>query len=151
MAWVITIAGTSRTEYVLREKPAIQIDRTMGERSKLKLGIVDPAEMYRPQRNDEIAVTKDGALLFAGVIIHTEETDITETSGRYVVVDAVDWNLYLDRALVWHHFVAGETLKQCLMDVVGKVGHGMTGPVAGHRAVDAEFFDGCTPSRRSTH
>lgn len=149
MAWTITVASTDRTNYFSVADAAVSGERTMGERARLHLVCVDPDESYRPERNDTISVERDGAEMFSGVILRVSESSITKRGGRVVRVEAADWGVYLDYVLVSHHFVAGETLKQCATDLIAKAPAGFGLSIDAAWTSDGPmmpemYFDSCT-------
>lgn len=133
----VRIAGIDRLI-----NPNWQVIRQANGRAALRCSILSEDGSYRPHVDDEIIITEDGEIEFAGFITAAPEEGFRDLDVPIVTsIDAGDYNALTERLYVTASIPAGSTLKTALQAISPFIPGGVVlhpsqvdGPVVGEFA-----------------
>jgi hypothetical protein len=115
MAYVLTVAGTTRTM-----QAGWSIDETANGRNLFRFSVKSEAGTYRPALDEEVILTESGTRIFGGNITRAEESGLAPPKATSIItaVEASDFNALTDRRLYTTFLLTTPTLKAALQDIV---------------------------------
>lgn len=124
MPFTVTIGGVDRSDYVLVQTLSID-DILTSQPNRASFSMFIPASAptsHLPKANQEVIVTSNTGVEFAGVVITQPRGLADKTGARIVQVTSQDYQFHLTRrrpALVWDNTTAGQIALDLLATITG--------------------------------